>query len=231
MATPQRAILRASWASGETTEFPVQYNPTELSLEKSVQLAEIGIPGLDAPLQQFVRGQAEKLTIELFFDTTEAGMGPDATSVTEHTDKVYQLVKIEPEGHAPPIVTFIWNNHFPGDQLSSATGNQLRNSFTGLVESVSQRFTLFSSEGVPLRARLNLTLREYRPLEEQLDQLGLSSPDRTHVHVVQRGDRLSSISARYYRRASEWRRIAEYNGIEDPRRLRSGQLLQIPPIE
>ena len=39
------------------------------------QFAEIAIPGLDAPLQQFVRGQAEKLTLDLFFDTTDNGMG------------------------------------------------------------------------------------------------------------------------------------------------------------
>ena len=56
----------------------VQYNPTELSWDKGAQIAEISIPGLDAPLQQFVRGQAEKLTLELFFDTTDHGMGKDA---------------------------------------------------------------------------------------------------------------------------------------------------------
>ena len=53
----------------------LQYNPTELSWDKSAQIAEIAIPGLDAPLQQFVRGQAEKLTLDLFFDTTDQGMG------------------------------------------------------------------------------------------------------------------------------------------------------------
>ena len=91
----------------------VQYNPTELSWDKSAQIAEITIPGLDAPLQQFVRGQAEKLTLELFFDTTDHGMGKGAMSVTTLTDRIYQLIKIEPRRHAPPICTFIWNDHFP----------------------------------------------------------------------------------------------------------------------
>ena len=45
------------------------------------------IPGLDSPLQQFVRGQAEKLTLDLFFDTTDTGMGAGATSVTTETDR------------------------------------------------------------------------------------------------------------------------------------------------
>src|SRR5215471_4520832 len=47
----------------------VQYNPTQYSISKGAQIAEIAIPGLDAPIQQFIRGQTEKLTAELLFDT------------------------------------------------------------------------------------------------------------------------------------------------------------------
>ena len=53
----------------------MQYNPTELSFDKQAQIAEIAIPGLDAPIQQFIRGNAEKLTLELFCDTTDDGIG------------------------------------------------------------------------------------------------------------------------------------------------------------
>src|SRR5262249_61407509 len=54
-------------------DFTLPYNPTELAFEKAMQFAEIAIPGLDAPLQQFVRGQAEKLTIKRFFESPEQG--------------------------------------------------------------------------------------------------------------------------------------------------------------
>ena len=40
-------------------QIELQYNPTEFPGTRGAQLAEITIPGLDAPLQQFVRGQAE----------------------------------------------------------------------------------------------------------------------------------------------------------------------------
>src|SRR6185312_15496044 len=92
-----KASLMVKWDNRPKPEtIEVQYNPTELSYDKSTQFAEIAIPGLDAPLQQFVRGQAEKLALELFFDTTDQGMGAGATSVTTLTDRIYQLVKIEP---------------------------------------------------------------------------------------------------------------------------------------
>ena len=104
-------------------QIDLQYNPTELSWDKSAQLAEITIPGLDAPLQQFVRGQAERLTLELFFDTTDHGMGKGALSVTTLTDRIYQLIKIEPKRHAPPICTFVWNDQFPGSSLEGNAGS------------------------------------------------------------------------------------------------------------
>src|SRR5258705_12614255 len=128
-----KAMLLVKWEhQSEPESIELQYNPTELTWEKGAQIAEITIPGLDAPLQQFVRGQAEKLTLELFFDTTDQGMGKGAVSVTTRTDRIYQLIKIEPTRHAPPICTFVWNNQFPGSSLkgnsgNSATGNQRRN--------------------------------------------------------------------------------------------------------
>jgi nucleoid-associated protein YgaU len=157
-------------------------------------------------------------------------MGAGAVSVTTQTDKIYQLIKIEPERHAPPICTFVWNNHFPSSFIDAALGNQRRNGFKCIVESVRQKFTLFSPEGVPLRATLTVVLREYKTLEDQLKQLNLSSPDRTHSHVIQRGDTLSAIAARFYERPGEWRAIAVANEIEDPRRLAVGAFLAVPPI-
>jgi Contractile injection system tube protein/LysM domain len=269
-----KALLHVEWAEvidgkPRTEDIPLQYNPTELSWDKGVQIAEISIPGLDAPLQQFIRGQAEKLTLELFFDTTdEGGMGRNAVSVIKHTDRIYQLLKIEPESHAPPICTFIWHEEFPGSTLNGkrgsassrvenealgvlsnvspdaaetldvvepivdyASGNQRRNGFKCIVESVKQKFTLFSPKGVPLRATLSVTLREYKTLEEQLAHLNLMSPDRTHSHVVQSGETLSSLAARFYQNPNNWRFIADENQIEDPRRLAVGAFLNIPPTQ
>jgi hypothetical protein len=210
--------------------FSVPYNPTELSFEKQMQFAEITIPGLDAPLQQFVRGQAEKLTLELFFDSTEKGTGLGAESVTTQTDRVFQLARLDPDLHAPPIVTLAWNHHFPGDSLDAKVAPQRRNSFVGVIESIKQKFTLFSPEGIPLRATVNLVLREYRPLDKQISQLNFNSPDRTHSHTLRGGETLALVAALEWNRPGEWRHIADENGIEDPRRLRAGTFLTIPVI-
>jgi len=230
MEQPEKAMIGVNWQDAEFEWIPVQFNPTEFSLEKGVQIAEITIPGLDSPLLQFVRGQNEKMTLDLFFDTTEDGMNRGATSVTELTDRIYELAKIEPKRHAPPLCTFYWNYRFPGSDTSNHIGNQHRNFFDFIVESVRQKFTLFSSEGIPLRATVTLTLREYKTLDLQLAELNLQSPDRTQSHITQSDDNLSSIAAKHYQKPGEWRRIADENNIEDPRRLTPGTFLTVPPI-
>jgi nucleoid-associated protein YgaU len=227
----RKAIITVHWHQGPREHIPVQYNPAEFTFDKQVTLGEAAIPGLDAPLQQFVRGNAEKLTLDLFCDTTENGMGEQATSVTTVTDRIYQLIRIEPTRHAPPILTFKWNSEFPGNRIGrDDQGSQRRHSFRCVMESLRQKFTLFSPRGVPLRATLTATLREYRDLEQQLRQLNLSSPDRTHVHVLAQGDTLAGVARRYYDQAAQWRAVADANRIEDPRRMTPGAFLRVPPI-
>jgi nucleoid-associated protein YgaU len=226
-----KAMLVVSWTPLSMEFIEVQFNPTELTFAKAVQNAEVPIPGLDAPLLQFVRGQAETLTVDLFFDSTEDGTGTGAKSVTAETDKVYQLLKIVPERHVPPTVAFLWSQKFPGADVSSEIGNQRRTDFEGVIESIRQRFTLFSPEGVPLRAVLTVTFKEVRPLDQQLRQLNLSSPDRTHAHVLEDGDTLASVAARHLGSPAEWRHVAEANGIDDPRRLTAGTTLRVPPLD
>jgi nucleoid-associated protein YgaU len=221
MTIPAKGRFKVQIGPGasDTISYDVQYNPSELLFEKSAQLAEIQVPGLDAPLQQFIRGNAEKLTMEIFCDSTEKkGMGLGAQSVTEETDKYYQLVKLIPTLHAPPVVTFTWHKQFPGNALLPAWGGaQRRTSFVGVAESVRSRFTLFSPE--------------WRPIERQLGKQNPKSPDRTHHHVLRQGETLSGLAGTYYERPGDWRPIAEENGIEDPRRLAAGLPLDVPALE
>ena len=226
---PGQASLLIHWLKRDQ-ELPVQYNPGELQIEKGAQYAEVNIPGLLAPLQQFVRGNAATLTLELFFDTSDKGTGTSAEPVTKLTDPIMATTLIEPKAHTPPPVTFKWGPVFPGSHLPSKQAGQKHNWFKGIVLTCRQTFTFWSRGGVPLRAKLNLTIREYATLAEQLKWLNLSSPDRTHGHVLGEGEALHALAHDYYQQSDQWRRIALDNGIEDPRRLAPGRGLRIPKI-
>lgn len=212
-------------------EIPVDYNPTEFQLAKSVQLAEVAIPGLDSPILQFVRGQTETLSLELFFDTTESGTaGRGVKPVTAKTDQFYQLVKINKHLHAPPVCRFVMGSGFPGSKMDSHWTSQKRDDFTCLVESVQQRFTLFSPEGVPLRAQLTVSLKEFKTLDQQITQIDFQSPDFTKTHVVQQGETLNAIAHQAYGESSRWREVADHNGIDDPLAVEPGTILTLPPL-
>jgi nucleoid-associated protein YgaU len=209
--------------SALTEEFYVQFNPTEFTRQKGAQIAEIGIYGIDSPILQFIRGQNEKLTLELFFDTTEHGMDDNAVSVTTLTNKFYQLVKIQPHTHAPPRIQFLWGERGGGNY-------DLK--FEAIVESVQERFTLFNPVGIPLRATLSLSLREYKSLERQLSDLKLSSADYSKRHVVKDRENFSTIAGREYGDSGLWRVIADANpGQPNPRNLTPGTVLIIPPLD
>jgi len=47
---------------------------------------------------------------------------------------------------------------------------------------------------------------------------------------VQRGDTLQNIAWKEYDDPAEWRRIADFNAVDDPMALEPGTKLLVPPI-
>lgn len=190
---------------------PLRFNPTEYQVQKANNFAEIGIPGLESPPLQFVRGGAETLSVEFLVDTSDTL--EDVRG--KYVDKLRGLLRIDSELHAPPIVRFVWDTQV----------------FRGVLESLDTTYVLFTPEGVPLRARLAAKLKEYRPVEVQVREIDRNSPDVEKSFVVRRGDTLSGIAAAVYRDPGAWRAIARANGIVDPRRLVPGTDLTVPRLE
>jgi hypothetical protein len=197
------------------------FNPERYTLNRGVQIAEIAIPGLDSPVLQFVRGQNEKITMELFFDTTEFGMVDNVKDVRKETSKIYALTKINGDTHAPPLCSLSWK----GRLFSFGWKAPSR----CIVESVNEEFNLFSSTGVPLRAKLNVTFREYLTIEEQLKETPRHSADRRKLRILGRGKTLSHLAWEEYDDPGEWRPIAEANNLDNPRLVAPGTRLEVPP--
>jgi len=205
---------------------PCLFNPKELSVEKSNQYAEVNIPGLASPVFQFVRGNARSVTMDLFFDTYEEGSdvriftdritGWDAGSMfSSLPGSAKGLMDIDSELHAPPVCLFIWGAFV----------------FQCIIERVSKRFTMFLPLGIPVRATLSVTLKEYREVDIQVKELGLHSPDQTKSWTVKQGDSLWSIAVQEYGDPADWTLIAGANGIDNPRVITPGTELVIPVKE
>ncbi len=194
------------------------FNPAELALTRSNEWRSGSRPGRDVPTLEYAGATGGTLSFEVFFDTTATG-----ASATQYTGQLVALMDVDPTvpgsdestGNVrPPTVVFHW-----GDL----------HSFRAVVAALDVRLIYFSATGVPLRARVQVTLRQY----EQSDAFGPQNPTSTTlrphaVHRVSRGETLDRIAARYYADPTAWRLIAEANDIDNPLSLRPGMLIAIP---
>ncbi|MBX2796106.1 MAG: LysM peptidoglycan-binding domain-containing protein [Myxococcales bacterium] len=187
----------------------VLFNPTDYGISHGANYAAMTVPGLESPIQQFVRGEASVLSLELFLDQTNLGL-----DVQEALDQLHAFVTIDPVLHHPPVCKFVWG----------------KTEFTGIVTSMRDRYGLFSPDGRILRARVAITMKEYKSAEVQRRELKRSSPDRTHRRILQAGQTLSDLAAEVYGDPGLWRPIAEANDIDQPRFVPPGTPLVIPAL-
>ena len=191
------------------SKIEASFNPNQYSISKSNSIAESAIPGLEAPILQYVHGNTRTLDMDLFFDTFEK-----RTSVTAETDKIYNLLYVVSSTHAPPICQIEWGGF----------------SFPGVLDHVSGKFTLFLADGTPVRATLSVSFKEYKDVQVLIKERPRESADHRKTWVVRSGDRLDNIAGQEYGDPGMWRPIAEANDLDDPSRLAPGFVLLIPPL-
>jgi nucleoid-associated protein YgaU len=90
---------------------------------------------------------------------------------------------------------------------------------------------MFRSDGTPVRATLNVSFKQYKPLSDQLADPRRNSPDKTKRRVVSADDSIWLLANREYGDPRDWRLIARKNRIDDPRAIRPGAVLVVPPID
>src|SRR6476661_6931941 len=72
----------------------VLFNPTEYSFERSNSYKATAVPGLGSPLLQFVNGEADQLSMELFLDDYTDPKGPTSLQQKETDPLIRRLTDI-----------------------------------------------------------------------------------------------------------------------------------------
>lgn len=204
--------------SGE--RIPVQFNPEEYTLNREINYAQAAIPGLSAPILQFVSGNLQTLAMELFLDSYEQHKVGSTTVNAAQSDvrvlvkRVTDLMAIEPSTHAPPVLLFTWGSL----------------AFTCVLANCAQRYTMFLPEGTPVRARLTVTFNEYRNIDLEAKEVKRETSDYSKRHVVSQGETLSSIAGSAYGDPRLWRVVAIANRLQRVRNLEPGLKLLLPNL-
>ncbi len=209
-------------------EVAVLFNPAEYNLAEAANYSEKNIPGLSGPITQFISGAASTLNMTLMFDTYETSPSEasgnvaakmseskiNPTDVTLLTRKITGLLNIDGSLHRPPICEFIWGSLC----------------FKGVVTNVNQSYTMFMENGMPVRAKLEITFKSVLDLQESKKQAPFESPDRTKCRVIKQGTQLWELAWEEYGDPSMWRLIAKENGLLSPLDLYPGQVLKLPAL-
>ncbi len=194
-----------------------QFNPKEVTIAKGAKWErKPAKKGKSAGPPEFNGTDPCKLTVEMFFDATTTHDG----AVVKAVESLFSCVVATKESHsknnpAPPLVVLSWGNV---------------TSFNAFVTSVSAKYTLFGTDGTPIRAVCSVAMEEMPgELFRQNPTSGSDSVRKVHRTIA--GDTLAAIAYAEYGDPTQWRPLAAFNGIDDPQRIRPGVTLLLPARE
>ncbi|OZG73972.1 peptidoglycan-binding protein LysM [Hahella sp. CCB-MM4] len=186
----------------------VMFNPEEYEVITSAKYSQSN------GNLQYNRSDLEDFSVSLFFDSYAEG-----SDIRDYTKKVADLAIPTISGtntKRPPICLFSWGGF----------------SYRGVVSKVQQKFTMFLSTGVPVRAELQVTFTSWPTDKEESDYSGKEACVK--FWEVKSSDRLDIIANETLNNPALWSLIAETNRIEDPLTFPTakdlGRQLLIPDI-
>ncbi len=199
-------------------EMEVMFNPSQYTISDKAKYKEAPAAWTDSPFLNYKGGQASTLEMELYFDTGEVKIYGEkgvkkATAVSKVVQSFTDLVYIDSDVHAPPIVKFIWGSL----------------SFRGVVTSVKSTYTRFTESGMPVQAKVNVSFTSV-PEKNARRKSPFQSPDRTKCQMVREDCSIWDLAQKEYGDVSKWKLIARANGIADPLNIPPGTMLKIPAL-
>lgn len=122
------------------------FNPKELSMDKQVPWSAHKASKADHHVLEFTDAQPRVMTVELFFD----GYEQKRDVWVHYVQPLLSFTEVKKDANSdtekrPPMCELIWGQ-FPR--------------FKGVIESVQTKFTMFLSDGTPVRATCNVKMKQ-----------------------------------------------------------------------
>jgi hypothetical protein len=157
--------------------------------------------------------------MESFVKTTASTLTGGTSSESSTLESAFAARMSRPVYYRLPVLLFSWG----------AVGPRGRNVRVNL-EKVTVDYARFDDLGIPVWAKVALTLVEYTPPTPFTNPTSGGISGRTK-HMLSQGENVVQIATRVYGSPNAWRTVAEANGIDDPLRLKPGRTLSLPPSD
>lgn len=222
-----QAYEKEDFSGKPIAEYTVLFNPEKIIKNYQLEYEEAQAQGTSGTNLKFKGIKPEDFNLELVFDSTLVGhkakrdrsnsnTSPEIESVPDQVKRFKETV-LEFKGniHSPPYVILSWGAFL----------------FKGRLMELQITYTLFNSNGVPIRAKANAKFKGSLDDATRDRQEDKSSPDLTHVRIVQEGDTLPLMTYRIYGNSLYYLEVARVNQLDDFRNIRAGDKLIFPPLD
>jgi hypothetical protein len=201
--------------SQEVGTYSVQINPESYRQTHTTQYTENDSTDTAGVTTKFYVQDPQKLNFDFYLDATGV-MQPAITSVATEI-KNFKTIAYSYNGtiHSPNYLAVVWGSGVE---------------FYCRLTSLDIDYTLFQSDGTPVRAKLSAGFEEYLSPQEIAQRANKSSPDMTHARIVVSGDTLPSMCNQIYGDSKYYLGVAAYNHLNNFRRLKPGSTLYFPPL-
>ena len=167
--------------------------------------------------------QKRTMSIEFILDNTGALPYPPQACFTPGASVYLSILFLKklcvdpyPVIHQKPAVRAVWGLGSIG--------------LYGYVENFNYSYTYFNRNGVPLRAKINMTIKEVPDPNVRSAMSLFQSPDITRIPSVKSGDTLVGFCEEYYDDKNYYLKAAEHNNLSSFRKINPGSTLEFPPI-
>jgi len=198
--------------------FECMFNPDSYKTEHIASFCSQQVPG-GSPRLGYSNSSAMKFTLEFVIDGTGVSSDleiPTFPGFVPVQVLLFNTVTIDVQGdtHRPNSLIVQW-------------GTFIRKC---VLEKSDITYTLFDSEGIPLRAKITATFIEDEG--SKLNQIAsmFSSPDLTHSRLVQESDILPLMVYKEYDTSDYYLQVARANKLKNFRKLVPGTTIHFPPI-
>jgi hypothetical protein len=216
----QNEIEPDSWCT-------VQFNPDSLKVSFANQLVQPSGAGdqRGSPARQFVGAGTTKLALTLWFDvgSPQPPRAARVDDVRKLTQKVAYFITPKPvpgqqDKFVPPAVRFVWGSF----------------QFDGLMDALEETLEYFSPQGKPLRASCGVSLSQQKIQFAFRDTGsgssgagagGAATPGTKPLAQAPAGSTVQGLADSAGK--GDWQSIAAANGIENPRLMAAGTLLDL----
>lgn len=203
-------IKIVNFYDGDSSGFVTQINPASVKIGKKVSYEKIQAMGTSEYISKYKHHEPSTMSFEIYMDDTGAIPDSDGGSIQQRIEQLENAVyTLQDDQNEPGYVILVWGSTI----------------FHGRAESIDYDYTLFASDGTPLRVKISLSF--VGSFEKSSSQT--SNSVQANMVVFSSGDSLADYCESIYGDQSLSLDVATLNNLDSIRNIAAGTTVLLPP--